>query len=118
VGASFPVTVNDAETDRRVAAVHGEVFGAGAILDPGPAMASEDFPHLATDGLPYSYWFVTSTPPDVWDAAPGTDLAEKFANVPSNHSPHFAPDLSTLVPGVRTLVSGALEMLSATAPTE
>ena len=25
----------------------------------------------------------------------------------ANHSPHFAPDLSTLVPGVRTLVSGA-----------
>ncbi|WP_411149667.1 amidohydrolase [Streptomyces sp. A30] len=108
VGASFPVTVNDAGTDRRVAAVHGEVFGQGTVLDPGPAMGSEDFSHLAPDGLPYAYWFVAATAPDVWDAAPGDDLDEKLAAVPSNHSPRFAPDLSTLAPGVRTLVSGAL----------
>jgi hippurate hydrolase len=115
VGNSFPVTVNDAETDRRVAAVHGEVFGAGTILDPGPAMGSEDFPRLAEfqkERIPYSYWFVTSTPHDVWNAAPGGDLMEQLAAVPSNHSPHFAPDLSTVAPGVRTLVSGALAMLS------
>ncbi|MFJ3226125.1 amidohydrolase [Streptomyces sp. NPDC086783] len=114
VGNTFPVTVNDPETDHRVAAVHGRVFGAGTILDPGPAMGSEDFARLAEhEGgrLPYSYWFVTSTPADVWDAAPGTDLMEKFAAVPGNHSPHFAPDLSTVVPGVRTLVSGALAYL-------
>jgi hippurate hydrolase len=36
---------------------------------------------------------------------------EKFAAVPSNHSPQFAPDLATLAPGVRTLVSGALAYL-------
>ncbi|MFF1744790.1 amidohydrolase [Streptomyces mirabilis] len=111
VGNSFPVTVNDPETDRRVAAVHGEVFGAGTILDPGPAMGSEDFPRLAEGNIPYSYWFVTSTPAEVWDAAPGDDLMEKFAAVPSNHSPQFAPDLATLAPGVRTLVSGALAYL-------
>jgi amidohydrolase len=112
VGNSFPVTVNDADTDRRVAAVHSEVFGAGTVFDPGPAMGSEDFPRLVPDGVPYSYWFVTSTPADVWDAAPGTDLMEKFLAVPSNHSPHFAPDLSTVAPGVRTLVSGALACLA------
>lgn len=44
VGSSFPMTVNDPDTDRRIAAVHREVFGAGTILDPGPAMGSEDFP--------------------------------------------------------------------------
>lgn len=113
VGSSFPMTVNDPDTDRRVAAVHGEVFGAGTILDPGPAMGSEDFPRLAEGGLPYSYWFVTSTPADVWNAAPGDGgIMEKLAAVPSNHSPHFAPDLSTVAPGVRTLVSGALASLS------
>ncbi|MER6125032.1 amidohydrolase [Streptomyces sp. NPDC001795] len=113
VGADFPVTVNDVGTDRGVAAVHGEVFGPATVFDPGPAMGSEDFPHLAPDGVPYAYWFVTSTPADVWEAAPGADLLERFAAVPSNHSPHFAPDLSTIAPGVRTLVSGALAHLSA-----
>ncbi|MFJ8005713.1 amidohydrolase [Streptomyces fagopyri] len=112
VGNSFPVTVNDPDTDRRIAAVHGEVFGTGTILDPGPAMGSEDFPRLAEGGIPYSYWFVTSTPAEVWDAAPGDDLMEKFAAVPSNHSPRFAPDPRTLAPGVRTLVSGALACLT------
>ncbi|MFI0964217.1 amidohydrolase [Streptomyces sp. NPDC021080] len=114
VGDDFPVTVNDADTDRRIAAVHGEVFGAAAILDPGPAMASEDFPRLADGRIPYSYWFVTGTPADVWNAAPGgDDLMTRLAAVPSNHSPRFAPDLSTVAPGVRTLVSGALASLSA-----
>ncbi|MEU6094410.1 amidohydrolase [Streptomyces sp. NPDC047079] len=113
VGADFPVTVNDTAAEGRVAAVHGEVFGAATVFDPGPAMGSEDFPHLAADGIPYAYWFVTSTPADVWEAAPGADLMEKFAEVPSNHSPRFAPDLSTLAPGVRALVSGALAHLSA-----
>ncbi|MEU4609189.1 amidohydrolase [Streptomyces umbrinus] len=115
VGGSFPVTVNDADTDRRVAAVHGEVFGVGTVLDFGPVMGSEDFPLLAEGGLPYAYWFVTSTPAEVWDAAgkaAGGDLMEQLAAVPSNHSPHFAPDLATVGPGVRTLVSGALEMFA------
>ena len=112
VGATFPVTTNDADTDRRIAAVHEEVLGAGTVLDFGPVMGSEDFPHLAQGGIPYSYWFVTTTPADVWDAAPGTDLMEKFLAVPSNHSPHFAPDPSTVTPGVRTLVSGALAYLT------
>jgi len=112
VGSDFPVTVNDGDTDRRVAAVHEEVLGAGTVFDPGPAMGSEDFPHLAAGQLPYAYWFVTSTPIDVWDAAPGgADLMDKLAAVPSNHSPHFAPDLSVVAPGVRTLVSGALVYL-------
>ncbi|TQJ75286.1 amidohydrolase [Streptomyces sp. SLBN-31] len=111
VGATFPVTVNDADTDRRVAAVHEEVLGAGTVLDFGPVMGSEDFPHLAQGGIPYSYWFVTTTRADVWEAAEGADLMEKFLAVPSNHSPHFAPDLATVTPGVRTLVSGALACL-------
>ncbi|MFF6996178.1 amidohydrolase [Streptomyces sp. NPDC008313] len=112
VGNSFPVTVNDSETDRMISAVHAQVFGAATILDPGPAMGSEDFPRLAEGGLPYSYWFVTSTSPEQWAAAPGNDLMEKFAAVPSNHSPHFAPDTVTLVPGIRAMVSGALACLA------
>ncbi|MCI3274834.1 amidohydrolase [Streptomyces cylindrosporus] len=112
LGDAFPVTVNDRETDERIAAVHREVFGAATVFDPGPAMGSEDFSRLAVGELPYSYWFVTSTSAETWDAAPGADLMERFLAVPSNHSPHFAPDLSTVAPGVRTLVSGALACLT------
>ncbi|MER6383853.1 amidohydrolase [Streptomyces sp. NPDC001250] len=111
VGNTFPMTVNDAATDAAVAAVHREVFGADTVFDPGPAMGSEDFPELALGSIPYAYWFVTTTPPQVWDQAPGDTVPEKFAAVPSNHSPHFAPALSTVAPGIRTLVSGALAVL-------
>ncbi|MCS0605881.1 amidohydrolase [Streptomyces sp. LP11] len=112
VGNTFPATVNDATADAAVAAVHGEVFGAGTVFDPGPAMGSEDFSELAPEAVPYAYWFVTTTPAEVWERAAGDTLPEKLAAVPSNHSPHFAPDLATLAPGVRTLVSGALTLLS------
>ncbi|MFC9844082.1 amidohydrolase [Streptomyces sp. NPDC060223] len=112
LGSSFPATVNDPETDHRVAAVHREVFGAATVFDSGPAMGSEDFSQLAEGKLPYSYWFVTSTPAAVWDEAPGEDLMTRFDAVPSNHSPLFAPDLSVVAPGVRTLVSGALAYLA------
>ncbi|CCK28732.1 peptidase M20D [Streptomyces davaonensis JCM 4913] len=111
LGAGFPVTVNDADTDHRVAAAHREEFGADAVFDPGPAMGSEDFSYLADGKLPYSYWFVTSTPPATWDAVPGDDPVQRSESVPSNHSPHFAPDLAVVPTGVRTLVSGALTYL-------
>ncbi|MFF4833361.1 amidohydrolase [Streptomyces sp. NPDC001315] len=113
VRAGYPNTVNDPALDTEIAAVHRELFGAYTVFDFGPAMGSEDFSLLAPEDVPYDYWFVTSTPADVWDAAPGEELAEKVAAVPGNHSPLFAPDLSVLVPGVRTLVSAALSRLSA-----
>lgn len=107
-----PNTVNDASLDGEIAAVHGELFGAGTVFDFGQALGSEDFSLLAPQGVPYDYWYVTSTPAAVWETAPGEDLKEKVAAVPGNHSPLFAPDLSVLGPGVRTLVSAALSRLA------
>ncbi|MEU6355478.1 amidohydrolase [Streptomyces sp. NPDC047072] len=109
----YPNTVNDAALDEEIAAVHRQLFGDFTVFDFGPAMGSEDFSLLAPEGVPYDYWYVTSTPAAVWDAAPGEELAEKLANVPGNHSALFAPDLSVLLPGVRTLVSAALSRFTA-----
>ncbi|MGW9244046.1 amidohydrolase [Streptomyces badius] len=111
VRPGYPNTVNDTVLDGEIAAVHRALFGPPTVLDFGPAMGSEDFSLLAPEGVPYDYWYVTSTPPAVWEAAPGADLAEKLGRVPGNHSPLFAPDLSVLLPGVRTLVSAALSRL-------
>ncbi|RVU27945.1 amidohydrolase [Streptomyces antnestii] len=112
-GGSYPATVNDAALDQEIAAVHRELFGHDTVFDFGPAMGSEDFSLLVPAGVPYDFWFVTSTPQDVWQAAPGDDLAQKLDAVPGNHSPLFAPDLSVLGPGVQTLVSAALSRLAA-----
>ncbi|KUO10115.1 amidohydrolase [Streptomyces sp. DSM 15324] len=108
-----PNTVNDPVLDGEIAAMHRRLFGEHTVFDFGGTMGSEDFSLLAPQGVPYDYWYVTSTPADVWEAAPGEELAEKFANVPGNHSPLFAPDPAVLVPGVRTLVSAALSRLAA-----
>ncbi|MFG2501121.1 amidohydrolase [Streptomyces sp. NPDC048441] len=110
--AGYPATVNDASLDEQIAAVHREVFGAQAVFDFGPAMGSEDFSLLVPAGVPYDFWFVTSTPAEVWQAAPGDELGEKLDAVPSNHSPLFAPDLSVLVPGVQALAAAALSQFA------
>ncbi|MFE2050947.1 amidohydrolase [Streptomyces sp. NPDC059459] len=112
VRSGYPNTVNDAVLDGEIADVHRELFGTATVFDFGPAMGSEDFSLLAPEGVPYDYWYVTSTPAAVWEAASGADRAEKFGNVPGNHSPVFAPDPAVLVPGVRTLVSAALSRLA------
>lgn len=112
VHPGYPNTVNDATLDGEIADVHRALFGAHTVFDFGPAMGSEDFSLLAPEGVPYDYWYVTSTPAPVWDAAPGDQLPEKFGNVPSNHSPLFAPDPAVLLPGVQTLVSAALTRLT------
>ncbi|MEU1511339.1 amidohydrolase [Streptomyces sp. NPDC005811] len=112
----YPNTVNDPVLDGEIAAVHRQLFGEHTVFDFGGTMGSEDFSLLAPRGVPYDYWYVTSTPAAVWEAAPGEELTEKFANVPGNHSPLFAPDSSVLVPGVRTLVSAALSRLASGSP--
>ncbi|MFD3336018.1 amidohydrolase [Streptomyces sp. NPDC058700] len=112
VGNAFPVTVNDAALDREVAGVHTELFGAGSVLDFGPAMGSEDFSLLAPDGVPYDFWHVPATSDGLWADAPGADLMEKFGNVPGNHSPLFTPDPAVIVPGVQAMVAAALTRLA------
>ncbi|MEU3841124.1 amidohydrolase [Streptomyces sp. NPDC028635] len=112
VHQGYPNTVNDAALDGEIASVHRALFGEHTVFDFGPAMGSEDFSLLAPQGVPYDYWYVTSTPAPVWEAAPGEDLAEKFGNVPGNHSPLFAPDPAVLLPGVQTLVAAALTRLA------
>ncbi|MEV0977403.1 amidohydrolase [Streptomyces sp. NPDC049915] len=112
VHPGYPNTVNDAALDGEIAAAHRALFGDHTVFDFGPAMGSEDFSLLAPEGVPYDYWYVTSTPAPVWEAAPGEELAEKFGNVPGNHSPLFAPDPAVLLPGVQTLIAAALTRLA------
>ncbi|MEU0004119.1 hypothetical protein ABZ079_07420 [Streptomyces sp. NPDC006314] len=97
----------------RVAAVHGDVLGWGAVFDRDRRWAARTSRKSALGAIPYSYRFVTP-PPGCGMSPPDDTFTEKFSAVPSSHSPHFAPDLSTVVPGVRTLVPGTLSLLSVT----
>ncbi|MFC7309233.1 amidohydrolase [Streptomyces monticola] len=110
---SFPVVVNDgAAVDRTMAAIGG-ALGAGKVLDPGPVTGSEDVGILATAAqVPLCYWLFGGADPAAVAAAQAAGTFEK--DIPSNHSPHFAPQVGpTLTTGVTALTAAALEWLGA-----
>lgn len=78
-----PLTSNDKDTTERVQAAFEAFFGAGAVPVPRNS-ACEDFPLLAGErDVPYTYWFF------------GGCQAAEGGEVPTNHSPFFAPEIET-----------------------
>jgi hippurate hydrolase len=104
----FPPLRNDAETDATVAAAFVEHFGPERVVGAPLVPASEDFGSFSTrGGFPSTFWFVGGADADLWTKAlaAGT-LAE---DVPSNHSPYYAPiQEPTLSTGVEAMVTAAM----------
>lgn len=111
------ITHNDPTATTEVAAVHHAYFGDEYVIHlPDPSPATEDFCNFGLPGdpqpIPYVFWFVGATPHDVWEAATGDTPYEKMGNVPSTHSPFFAPAREpTLRAGLAALTVGALTYL-------
>jgi hypothetical protein len=107
----FPLTDNDAETTQRVDASFADHFGERS--GPGDQQsASEDFSDIpGALGVPYTYWFVGGTDPELWDAAAAAGRTAQ--DIPVNHSAGFAPVLQpTLDTGTEALVVAALAWLA------
>ena len=70
----------------------------------GPSSASEDYGVLGRAwDAPSAFWFVGGVDSDTYDAAAREG---RLAELPTNHSPQFAPVLDpTLRTGVETLVT-------------
>ncbi|GAB3611206.1 amidohydrolase [Humibacter ginsengiterrae] len=111
VTESFPVLHNDEEATARTMAAFRDVLGAGRVLDPGAVTGSEDVGALATAAdAPIVYWLLGGLDPRLFATAPANGTTD--ADVPSNHSPHFAPLIHpTLETGVQALVVAAKEWL-------
>lgn len=94
--SSYPLTVNDEHASGRIGEAFKQWFGERAF-ETQPAGASEDFSVFGrTWGVPYVFWIVGGTDAQVYAKA----KAEKKINqIPSNHSPMYAP---TLHPTLRT----------------
>jgi amidohydrolase len=111
------ITHNDPVSTEDVASAHHAYFGGDYVIHlPDPSPSTEDFCRFGLpedpQPIPYVFWFVGATPHDVWDAAPGDTPYEKMGNVPSNHSPFFAPDREpTLRAGLAALTVAALSYL-------
>jgi amidohydrolase len=108
----YPVTVNDPEATIRTASALARNFGSNRIVDPGAISGSEDVGLLAAAaGVPLVFWFIGGNDPGLSKKWAGT--GELPEDVPSNHSPLFAPQIQpTLSNGVDALVVAALEWLT------
>ncbi|WP_028646845.1 amidohydrolase [Nocardiopsis sp. CNT312] len=116
------ITRNDPESTEAVSAAHLAYFGEDYVIHlPDPSPGSEDIGLFGLPDdpqpIPYVLWFVGATPHDVWEAAPGSTPYEKMANVPSPHSPFFAPAREpTLRAGLAAITVAALSYLGSDKP--
>jgi hippurate hydrolase len=107
--SSYPLTVNDAAATRRVGEMFTSWFG-NRSYEAQPAAASEDFSVFGRAwGVPYVFWFVGGTDPEVFAKA---SAQKKINTLPSNHSPKFAPTLHpTLRTGLEAMICAASSWL-------
>lgn len=92
----FPLTVNDEDVTAKVAGSFDEYFGDKSLRQ-GPTVGSEDFSVLPDAfGVPYTYWNIG-----------GFAGAER----PSNHSPSFAPDISSIDTGAQAIIAASAPWL-------
>ncbi|MET4097252.1 hypothetical protein [Arthrobacter sp. UYCu712] len=88
-----------------------EEFGGDKVIDPGLVSGSEDVGVLATgaDG-PLVFWFLGGSDPSL--APDWAESGRVPEDLPSNHSPYFAPQIQpTLSLGVEALVVAARQWL-------
>ncbi|MDR7385734.1 hippurate hydrolase [Promicromonospora iranensis] len=113
---AFPPVINDPTETERTRGVLAARFGAERVIDPGPVSGSEDVGVLATAaGVPIVYWLLGGWDPAAFQAAVEAGTVDQ--DIPSNHSPRFAPvPHPTLETGVEALVVAALDRLAPPAP--
>lgn len=113
VDHSLPPTINDDEATTRLSRAFDTAFGAGTVIDPGMFTGSEDVSWFAREaGVPLVFWFWGGVDPAAFRAATEAGTIER--DIPTNHSPFFAPALQpTLSRGVENLVVAAREFLGA-----
>jgi hippurate hydrolase len=110
----FPLTVNDEDATRKVADALRQRLGADRVVPTGPTAASEDFSIIprAWD-IPSVYWIVGGVDPQKYSDA---KEAGRLNDLPSNHSPEFAPVINpTLQVGIEAMLVAAGAWLTPTA---
>ena len=104
----FPVVVNDEAACARTLPALRSV--SPMVVDPGPVTGSEDVGMLATAaGAPCVYWLLGGADPAGFAGATTVaEIAARSRDLPSNHSPMFAPVIEpTLSTGIGALAAAA-----------
>lgn len=108
-----PTVVNDVDACARVTAAF-QAAGGHLVVDPGTVTGSEDVGILADEaGVPCAYWLLGGADPALFAGATTVEeLKRVVGELPSNHSPRFAPlPAPTLASGVAALVTAARSFL-------
>lgn len=108
---SLPPTINDADATARVTRALQSVLGEASVVDPGMFTGSEDVSWFARDtGAPLVFWFWGGVDPATFAAAMAGGTLDK--DIPTNHSPYFAPVIHpTIEVGVTAMSAAAREFL-------
>ncbi len=108
---TLPPTINDVDATARLTLALDAAFGAGTVIDPGMFTGSEDVSWFAREaGAPLVFWFWGGIDPAIYAAAKAAGTIER--DIPTNHSPLFAPVPGpTIARGVDALVVAAREFL-------
>ncbi|MET0812667.1 MAG: amidohydrolase, partial [Microbacterium sp.] len=108
---SLPPTINDVAATAQLTEAFDRAFGAGTVIDPGMFTGSEDVSWFAREsGAPLVFWFWGGVDPVAYETAKDAGTLER--DIPTNHSPFFAPVIHpTLEIGVDALVVAAREFL-------
>ena len=106
-----PLTDNDPGVTAKLIDTFTGVFGDRVVVPPR-VLGSEDFSDIARGvSAPYSYWLFGGTDPEIF--AKAAAAGRLSSDIPSNHSPHFAPVIQpTLDTGTTALVAAALSWLA------
>jgi amidohydrolase len=105
---SFPAVINDEAACARTRPALQSV--SPMIVDPGPVTGSEDVGLLASAaGAPCVYWLLGGADPAGFDGATTIgEITARSKDLPSNHSPMFAPVIEpTLSAGIGALTAAA-----------
>ncbi|WP_193597655.1 amidohydrolase [Microbacterium sp. YJN-G] len=108
---SLPATINDADATARAVAAFQAAFGEQRVIDPGLFTGSEDVSWFARDaGVPLVFWFWGGHDPIAYAEAEANGTLDR--DVPTNHSPFYAPVIQpTIDAGVTAMVVAAREFL-------
>ena len=107
----LPATINDADATARVVSAFRGVFGEQSVIDPGLFTGSEDVSWFARDaGVPLVFWFWGGVDPQLYADAVANGTVD--SDVPTNHSPFYAPVIHpTIEVGVSAMATAAREFL-------
>ncbi|MEV8218271.1 amidohydrolase [Microbacterium sp. NPDC077391] len=107
----LPATINDADATEQVVSAFRGVFGEQSVIDPGLFTGSEDVSWFARDaGVPLVFWFWGGVDPQLYADAVANGTVDR--DVPTNHSPFYAPVIHpTIEVGVTAMATAAREFL-------